>query len=189
MRLDSRQSTVGRSRPMTTLRSPASPDASDRVRPVRVALVNDFELVLRGIEGMLAPYKQTVSSRARRARESTSRIDVAVRHHGQPQAGTSGCGRSWPIRASEQWRSTPGAWRPHRSRRWSRPARRCSTRRRARRTLGACRTDRRGETVVSPEFCNPAARIGPVRPSVDGARSEVASLLLQGLSNRRSPSR
>ncbi len=174
---------------MTTLRSPASPDASARVRPVRVALVNDFELVLRGIEGMLEPYKDRIEVvELDVGGNPASRIDVALFDtYGQPQAGTE---RVRSLAADPRvgavavyaWRLAPAQVEAVVAA-GARGVLDKTTH--APELADALVAIEAGETVVSPEFCNPAGAHWPGQAfGLTVRESEVAALLLQGLSNR-----
>jgi len=189
VRLDSRRATAGKSGRMTTLRSPVSPQASDRVGRVLVALVNDFELVLRGIEGMLEPYTDRIAVVELDVRGNpTTRIDVALFDtYGQPHGGTE---RVRSLVADPHVRAVAVyAWRLA-------PAQvEALVTAGARGVLDkampapelaeALVAIEAGETVVSPEFCNPGGAHWPGQVfGLTVRESEVASLLLQGLSNR-----
>src|SRR6266576_5691664 len=173
---------------MTTLRSPASPDASARVRPVRVALVNDFELVLRGIEGMLEPYKDRIEVVELDVRGNpASRIDVALFDtYGQPQ----GTERVRSLVADPRvgavavyaWRLAPAQVEAVVAA-GARGVIDKTTH--APELADALVAIDSGETVVSSEFCNPVGAHWPGQVfGLTVRESEVASLLLQGLSNR-----
>ena len=174
---------------MTTLRSPASLQVTERVRPVRVALVNDFELVLRGIEAMLEPYADRIEVVELDVRDKpANRIDVALFDtYGQPQAGAERV-RSLvddPVVgavAVYAWRLVPAQVEAI----VAAGARGVLDKTmRAPELADALEAIAAGETVVSPEFCNPAGVHWPGQAfGLTVRESEVASLLVQGLSNR-----
>lgn len=174
---------------MTTLRPAVPPQVTNGVRPVRVALVNDFELVLRGIEGMLEPYADRIRVIELDIRGNpTSRIDVALFDtYGQPGAGADRV-RSLaeaPLVgavAVYAWRLAPAQVDTV----VAAGARGVLDKTmRAPELASALEKIAAGETVVSPEFCHPGGAIWPGQAfGLTVRESEVASLLLQGLSNR-----
>ena len=174
---------------MNTLRSHTAPQATNGVRPLRVALVNDFELVLRGIEGMLEPHSDRIEVVELDVRGNpTSRIDVALFDtYGQPQAVRD------RVRALVDdplvgavavyaWRLAPAQVEAA----VAAGARGVLDKTmRASDLADALVAVAAGETVVSPEFCKPAGAHWPGQVfGLTVRESEVASLLLQGLSNR-----
>jgi DNA-binding NarL/FixJ family response regulator len=174
---------------MTTLRSSAAPRVTNGARTVRVALVNDFELVLRGIEGMLEPYAKRIEVVEHDVRGNPkSRIDVALYDtYGQPHASADRV-RSLiedPLVgavAVYAWRLTPAQVEAV----MAAGARGVLDKTmRASELADALVAIAAGETVVSPEFRNPAGAHWPGQAfGLTVRESEVASLLLQGLSNR-----
>lgn len=156
---------------------------------VRVALVNDFELVLRGIEGMLEPYADRIEVVELDVRDNpTSRIDVALFDtYGQPETGAErvrSLARVPSVRAVAvyAWRLAPAQVEAV----VAAGARGVLDKgMRAPELADALLAVAAGETVVSPEFGNPAGAHWPGRDyGLTVRESEVASLLVQGLSNR-----
>ena len=174
---------------MTTLRPAVPPQVTNEVRTVSVALVNDFELVLRGIEGMLEPYADRIRVIELDIRGNpTSRIDVALFDtYGQPGSGADRV-RSLaeaPLVgavAVYAWRLAPAQVDAL----VAAGARGVLDKTmRAPELASALEAIAAGETVVSPEFCHPGGAIWPGQAfGLTVRESEVASLLLQGLSNR-----
>jgi DNA-binding NarL/FixJ family response regulator len=154
-----------------------------------VALVNDFELVLRGLEGMLEPYADRIRVIELDVRGNpTGRIDVALFDtYGQPGAGAERV-RSL-VEAPLVGAVAVYAWRlaPAQVEAVVAAGARgvLDKTMRAPELANALETIAAGETVVSPEFCHPADAYWPGQAfGLTVRESEVASLLLQGLSNR-----
>jgi DNA-binding NarL/FixJ family response regulator len=158
-------------------------------RPVRIALVNDFELVLRGVESMLEPFRDEIVIVERDiAERPRHHVDVALFDtYGQPRGGVE------RVRALA---SDPRvgyvavyAWRPGRGQ--ADAVRAAGARGVLDKALPGTELRRailavaRGDIVVSPTFRRVAADTWPGHEfGLTVRESEVASLLLHGLSNR-----
>lgn len=174
---------------MTTLRTPAASEAANGVRPARVALVNDFELVLRGIERMLEPYSDRIQVVELDIRDNpASRIDLALFDtYGRPHAGVDRVRSlvddpyvgavvvyAWRLGPAQVEAVVAAGARGVLDKTMGAPA-----------LADALVAIAAGEMVVSPEFCQPAGAGWPGHSfGLTVRESEVASLLLQGLSNR-----
>jgi DNA-binding NarL/FixJ family response regulator len=158
-------------------------------RPVRIALVNDFELVVRGLESMLEPFRdQIVIVERDVAERPRHRVDVALFDtFGQPHGGVA------RVRALA---SDPRvgcvavyAWRLGRGQ--VNAVRAAGARGVLDKALSGTDLVRailaiaRGDIVVSPTFRRKAGDAWPGHEfGLTVRESEVASLLLHGLSNR-----
>jgi DNA-binding NarL/FixJ family response regulator len=174
-------------RPRAALHEVSHP--AHRVRPVRIALVNDFELIVRGLEAMLEPFSDEIVVLERDVRERPrQRVDVALFDtYGQAGGGLARVRAlaadarvgavavySWQlggehvdaVRAAGARgvidKAVSGAELVH--------------------ALGIIAS---GEEFVSPTFHRASAETWPGEEfGLTVRESEVASLLLQGLSNR-----
>jgi DNA-binding NarL/FixJ family response regulator len=156
---------------------------------VRVAIVNDFELVVRGLETMLVPFRHEIVVLERDVRERPrQRVDVALFDtYGQPGGGLE---RVRALAADSHIGSVAVyAWQLGRA---HVDAVRAAG---ARGVLDKALTGAdlaqallaiaRGEIVVSPTFHRATAESWPGHEfGLTVRESEVASLLLQGLANR-----
>jgi len=160
-----------------------------RARPVRIALINDFELVLRGLEAMLAPYAGQIAVVEHDIRARPRRhVDIALFDtYGQPGGGIE---RVHSLAADPRVGAVAVyAWR------LAAPqvdaVRAAGARGVLDKAVSAAELVRsllaiaRGEVVVSPTFQRPAAESWPGREfDLTMRESEVASLLVRGSSNR-----
>ncbi len=157
--------------------------------PIRIALVNDFELVLRGLEAMLAPFSDRIAVVELDVRSNPDqRVDIALfdtygqLHGGMDRVRSLAADPCVGAVAVYTWRMPSGQLASVLAAG-------------ARGVLAKSQTGTElveditrvaaGETVISPTFPRPRERSWPGRDlGLTVRESEVAAFLASGLSNR-----
>lgn len=158
-------------------------------RAVRVAVVNDFELIVRGVAGMLEPFRDRVRVVELDVRNNPDyRVDIALYDtYGDPLGGierVASLATEPRVRAAVVYAgSVPHGQLDAALAAGARGVLSKSMSSNA--LVEALIAIDRGEVVISPVFRDPSERAWPGHNLGFTAReSEVAALLAQGLSNR-----